>query len=147
MFDKEKFKNIIWDINLKKTASFTGTGLILYKTFDLLPIEPLLVTPIIKFPIDDEKKIINTMLDINQEECVFHDGFHLLNDKIELTHISYYFSTPINKFHKPKLQRGSRYRTAFYGSCLPNVLCTVVLGNDYDPIFFVNGKESFFDEF
>jgi hypothetical protein len=64
-----------------------------------------------------------------------------LSKKLELTHISQYFSTPIIEKLAVKNTFGSRYRTALYGSCIPNVLFTAVISKNYGLIIFEKGKE------
>ena len=147
MYNKYKLKKIINLINQNKDVSFSGTGLIIYENLHSLPIEPLINNNLIESDIIEDNDIAEQLLLINKKYCIYHDGFHLLNKNINLTHLSYYFSTPINKTFKPKLERGSRYRTAFYGSLLNDVLCTVIIGYSYEPIFFVKGKELSLDEF
>lgn len=147
MYNKYKLKKIINLINQNKDVSFSGTGLIIYENLHSLPIEPLINNNLIESDIIEDNDIAEQLLLINKKNCIYHDGFHLLNKNINLTHLSYYFSTPINKTFKPKLERGSRYRTAFYGSLLNDVLCTVIIGYSYEPIFFVKGKELSLDEF
>ncbi|MET3538976.1 hypothetical protein [Chryseobacterium limigenitum] len=147
MYNKYKLKKIINLINQNKDVSFSGTGLIIYENLHSLPIESLINNNLIESDIIEDNDIAEQLLLINKKNCIYHDGFHLLNKNINLTHLSYYFSTPINKTFKPKLERGSRYRTAFYGSLLNDVLCTVIIGYSYEPIFFVKGKELSLDEF
>ncbi|AZA92976.1 Uncharacterised protein [Chryseobacterium nakagawai] len=147
MYNKYKLKKIINLINENKDKSFSGTGLIIYENLPSLPVEPLINNNLIESDITDDNDIVKKLLLINKKSCIYHDGFHLLDKNINLTHLSYYFSTPINKTFKPKLERGSRYRTAFYGSLLDDVLCTVIIGYSYEPIFFVKGKELSLDEF
>lgn len=147
MYNKLKLKKIISLINQNKDTAFSGAGLIIYENLSSLPVEPLIHSNIVEPEVIDDNDIAEKLLLINQKSCIYHDGFHLLNRNINLTHLSYYFSTPINKILKPKLERGSRYRTAFYGSLLDDVLCTVIIGDFYDPIFFVKGQELSLNEF
>lgn len=147
MYNKYKLKKVISLINQNKNTSFNGTGLIIYENLCSLPVEPLIHDTLIESDITDDNTIVEKLLLVSQKNCIYHDGFHLLNKNINLTHLSYYFSTPINKTFKPKLEKGSRYRTAFYGSLLEDVLCTVIIGYSYEPIFFVKGKELSLDEF
>ncbi|WP_288457340.1 hypothetical protein [uncultured Chryseobacterium sp.] len=135
MYNNFKLKKIVEFINQNKGSTFSGTGLIVYENLPSLPVEPLINNTLIESNITEANGIAEKLLLINQRDCIYHDGFHLLNKNIDLTHLSYYFSTPINKILKPKLERGSRYRTAFYGSILDDVLCTVIIGDSYDPIF------------
>jgi len=146
--DKEKLKYIISEMNMRKNMSFSGIGLIVYKSLFSLSIEPIgQYRNQISLPIRSKSEIINTLLSISNENNEMHDGFHFLNSYIDLTHVSYYVSTLIDENIKPKLHKGSRYRTAFYSSLAENIACTVIIGKNYDPIIFDNGLEFNLNDF
>jgi hypothetical protein len=128
-------------VKLKSDNEFDGLGLIIYDNYVNLPVTPFNDERIIKLPIKDFNQIVDTLIKISNSTNEFHDGFHLISKEFHLTHTSNYFSTPIIK-NKIKIEEnyGSRYRTALYGSYLPNVLFTAVLSKNYGPIIFEKGK-------
>lgn len=48
---------------------------------------------------------------------------------------------------KPKKMKCSIYRTAFYGSMIENVICTISIGSNFEAFIFINGKEYTLDEY
>jgi DNA integrity scanning protein DisA with diadenylate cyclase activity len=135
------------DINKLKSKNFEGIGLIIYSDIKELPVVPMNTkNAIYDLPITEYDDILKTLIEISSSNSEFQDGFILLSKKLELTHISQYFSTPIIENLIVKNTFGSRYRTALYGSCLPNVLFTAVISKNYGLIIFENGKEIYVDK-
>lgn len=130
-----------------KSTDFTGLGLIIYKKLNNLPIESMNDNCILEKNSNDLKFIGDKLNSISCKENTYHDGFHLINQNFELTALSYYFSTPISKIFKPKRIKGSRYRTAFYGSLLDDILCTVSISSNFEVFIFINGNEFTLDEY
>lgn len=143
----KKLIEIIDLINFSKNTEFTGLGLIIYKILNYLPIEPMNENCFLENNLNESKLIANKLLDISRKEIKCHDGFHLINENIELTGLSYYFSTPISGTLKPLTGKGSRYRTAYYGSLLEDVLCTISISASFEVFIFVNGIEFTLDEY
>jgi hypothetical protein len=139
----EELLRILNEIDRLKNKDFTGLGLVVYDTDpSLLPISPLISAPDnLKVPISDTTEIVNFLLRISTAENLNHDGFHFLNNRLELTHISQYFSTPLVKDVHINLEHGSRYRTALYGSFINGIVACGVLSNNYPPSVFVKGEE------
>ncbi|SHE78158.1 hypothetical protein SAMN05444377_101230 [Flavobacterium fontis] len=133
-------KKLLSEVKSKSDNNFEGLGLIVYKDFVNLPIIPFNDEKCIRLPIKDFSVIVDTLLKISNCHNEFHDGFHLISKEFQLTHISNYFSTPIIEKIKIEKKYGSRYRTALYGSFLPNVLFTAVLSKNYGPIIFEKGR-------
>ena len=134
---------LLEDINLSRPSNFSGIGLLLYKkNSSQLPITSLNSQPFdIKLPIVHYDKILNTLLQVSITTSRYHDGFHLINEDFELTHISQFVSPPIKSPLNIKLFRGgSRYATSIYSSLLKNVIATGVLSLNYGPYVFVDGK-------
>lgn len=137
----EKLIQLLQQLNLERNDRFEGIGLIVYSSIEGMPISSIndatkkMGLPKGKFP-----EILSTLLDISTIDSDFHDGFHLISSKFELTHLCQYFSTPIIENLDIENLYGSRYRTALYGSFLPNVLFTAVLSKNYGPIIFQKGK-------
>ncbi|HNP31794.1 MAG TPA: hypothetical protein PKN96_00725 [Flavobacterium sp.] len=133
-------KKLLSEIKSKSDNNFEGLGLIVYEDCVNLPVTPFNDEKFIKLPIKEFNDVLDTLIKISNSKNEFHDGFHLLSKEFQLTHISNYFSTPIIEKVKIEKKYGSRYRTALYGSCLPNVLFTAVLSKNYGPIIFEKGK-------
>lgn len=142
-----KLIEIIDFITKSKSTDFTGLGLIIYKNIGSLPIESMNEKCILENKSIDTKFIGNKLKNISCKNSTCHDGFHLINQNFELTALSYYFSTPISKISKPTRIKGSRYRTAFYGSLLDDILCTVSISSNFEVFIFINGKEFTLDEY
>ena len=75
-------------------------------------------------------------------ESPYHDGFHLLDHHGSLTHIAQYFAPPIVS-RLPITEHpgsvGGRFWAARFGSCLPGVIATGVLTQNYGPLIFLDG--------
>lgn len=133
-------------INSSKT-DFTGLGIIVYEDKLDLPIESINDNCCVKNLIEESENISNFLIEISNKNNNCHDGFHLINNNFQLTDISFYFSTPIISNIKPKRKKGSRYRTAFYGSMLKNIICTISISSNFEAFIFINGKEFTLDEY
>ncbi|MEZ0129611.1 hypothetical protein AB9T88_07550 [Flavobacterium sp. LBUM151] len=143
----EKIIKLCTDLNNQKGAKFEGIGLVVYNNFECLPVIPLNdeKTPF-ALPLVNYENILKVLIEVSSSESIYQDGFHLLSKDLSLTHISQYFSTPIRKELKVQNNYGSRYRTALYGSLLPNVIYTIVISKDYGIVIFNDGKEVFAEE-
>lgn len=138
----KKIITLCHDINKLKTKNFEGIGLVVYSDIKELPVISMNIEKSsYDLPINSYDDILKTLIEISSSNSKFQDGFHLLSKEFKLTHISQYFSTPIIKNLIVANIFGSRYRTALYGSCLPNVLFTAVISKNYGLIIFENGKE------
>ncbi|MFH6988487.1 hypothetical protein ACHRVW_12150 [Flavobacterium collinsii] len=143
----EKIIKLCTDLNNQKGVKFEGIGLVVYNDFDDLPVIPLNEEKIpFILPLVDYEKILKVLIEVSSSESIYQDGFHLLSKDLALTHISQYFSTPIVKNIKVQNNYGSRYRTALYGSILPNIIYTIVISKDYGIVVFKDGKEVFSQE-
>jgi len=145
-----KNKKLIEIIDLiisSNTSDFTGLGIIVYEDKLGLPIESMNDNCCLKNLIEESENISNFLTEISNKSNDCHDGFHLINSDFQLTDISFYFSTPIISNIKPKKKKGSRYRTAFYGSMLKNIICTISISSNLEAYIFINGKEFTFDEY
>lgn len=137
----EKLNRLLTEIEYRKNNNFEGIGIVIYSSLKNLPISTINnATNILGLPREGLDDIINTLLYISSNESDFHDGFHLISSDFELTHLCQYFSTPIIENLHIDNHYGSRYRTALYGSFLPNVLYTAVLSKNYGPIIFQKGN-------
>lgn len=146
MKNKEIIKLLELIIN-SNYSDFTGLGIIIYKDKIGLPIESMNENCYLKKIINGTENISKYLLEISNRNIKCHDGFHLINHNFQLTDISYYFSTPIITNMRPKKMKGSRYRTAFYGSMIENIICTISIGSNFEAFIFINGKEYTLDEY
>lgn len=139
--DIATLSKLLTDIDKNRSKDFVGLGLIIYERFELLPITSLTSSSsFIQLPIADYSEVVKVLLLISEKNHPNHDGFHLLSTNFELTHLSQYFSTPIVNSAKINFQYGSRYRTALYGSYLPNIFACCIIGNNYGPLIFKQGE-------
>lgn len=143
----EKIIKLCTDLNNQKSVKFEGIGLVVYNDFEDLPVISLNDEKIpFMLPVVNYEDILKVLIEVSSSESIYQDGFHLLSKDISLTHISQYFSTPIIKELKVQNNYGSRYRTALYGSFLPNVIYAIVISKDYGIVVFKEGKEVFAQE-
>ena len=132
---------LLKDIELTKTSAFSGIGLVLYKTLTNLPFTPLKDLDHEGFlPLIPRDQILNFLSDASTVENKYHDGFHLLNENLELTHISQFLAPPIRPINI-KLEHGSRFTTALYTSTVAGIIACGVLSNNYSPTIFVDGRK------
>ena len=139
MKSAQNLLQLLIDINIRKGNHFSGLGLVMYKSIDNLPISPLKkIAEMIQLPIKPYDLVIDFLIDVSNSNNKYHDGFHLLNENLELTHIAQYIAPPIVKTILDE-EHGSRYRTAIYTSLISDVAACGVLSKNYPPTVFVNG--------
>lgn len=137
--------HILQNIWQQKKSSFSGLGIILYKTLEKIPVFPLRDSyENLILPVYGLSNIELVLKNVSEKSSVYHDGFHLISANISLTHVAQYFSPPI--IENLAIQRrnelfGCRYRSAQFGSCLSGVIATAVVSNSYGCILFVDGLE------
>lgn len=103
---------LLKEIESKTSKNFSGLGLVIYKKMNNLPIASLKsIDSDIHLPIISRSEIITFLSNTSTNNNKYHDGFHLLNENLELTHISQYISPPIDKKIKTLTMYGSRYMT------------------------------------
>jgi hypothetical protein len=130
------------EIYLRRGGDFSGLGIIFYKTLSSLPIASLKnIDSKLHLPLVSRTEVTDFLVSASSNNNKYHDGFHLLNERLELTHISQFVSPPIIHNVNIQTEYGSRYRTAVYTSMLPNVIACGVLSNNYAPTILVNGVE------
>jgi hypothetical protein len=136
------FKTIILEVHKEAGILFSGLGLILYEDFHGIPLSPLRSSNPegLIFPVKGIGNIVKAIHSLNVKNSFYHDGFHLISKQIELTYVCQYFSPPIQTNVSIDYTKGGRFRAAQYGSCLQNVFATAVIGEEYGPFIFINGK-------
>lgn len=83
---------------------------------------------------------------LSNDRRKYHDGFHILNKKRELTHVAQYFSPPIVKetsFDRSRLV-GGRFVAALFGSSISGVDMTGIVSDGHGLSIFKGGKEVYF---
>lgn len=133
--------NLLKYISNTHTADFAGTGLVMYRELDALPMysmRPELQT--LAFGTTGERIVASASL-----QSPHHDGFHLLTHELELTHSWQYLAPPIvHSVVVPTAAHvGARYLTALFASRLPSVIATAIVGADKRSTVFVRGTTVF----
>lgn len=134
-------KSLLLQIASHVDADFSGLGIIVWDGVAAMPIHPM------RDGLPDSMRHSSTLevlTAISRESSDFHDGFHVLNQSLQLTQASVYFSPAIvPDLVVPAHARtfGGRYLAAVFGSCLQGVLCTGVLSRSYGPYVFRHGRE------
>lgn len=120
---------------------FCGFGAVLYSDFDALPVLPLCPKQVINI----EKCLVEQLAHASLYSNPCHDGFHLISDKLVLTHTNQYFAPPLpsNKavYADPIRHHGARYVSAQIGSTMLCVYCTGIVSEKDDLVVFKNGRE------
>lgn len=140
--DIATIRRLLQDIYKYRNQGFRGLGIVIYKDINTLPfISFRKGNSKINLPIRNYESIVESLVVVSRDSNPYHDGFHLISMEMELTHLSVYLSTPIILDAEIKHSYGSRYRTALYGSYLPSVYATAIIGDSYGPIIFKDGIE------
>ncbi len=135
------FIQILRECTERRTSDFAGVGVILYSSLEALPIFSLR---------DQEPEVIDsspatTLALISSRKCSFHDGFHLMNHNLKLTHYSQYFSPPVveSVVIEKRNAVGGRYVAAAFGSTIKGVLLCGVVSTDLTLSVLQEGREVF----
>lgn len=120
---------------------FCGLGVIIYSNIKDLPILPLCPNQ----AIEKGKELVEQLALASFYSNPCHDGFHLISDKLELTHKNQYFAPQIpaqkDAFDFGLMNRGARYMSAQIGSLIPSVCCIGIFSNRDGLVVFQDGKE------
>ncbi len=119
---------------------YCGIGAVLYSDFNGLPVLPLCP----KQKINMEHSLAEQLAYASLYSNPCHDGFHLISDKLLLTHTNQYFAPPL-PFDKavyadPIHHHGARYVSAQIGSLMSCVYCTGIISEKDDLVVFINGR-------
>ncbi len=118
---------------------FSGLGLLICSDTTKIPIYPLYRSTVHLCGTD----LFEQLSELSSLQNTHHDGFHVISQKLEITHIAQYFypnpvlgmSIDANKHY------GARYFVAKIGSTIPEVLYSAVVGTSYGVCIFKNGQE------
>lgn len=125
-------------------SGFSGAGILVSDKPEVLPLLPLRSLP----PSGANRPVAEVLAELCQNASPFHDGFHVLSSRGELTLFSQYFSPPIQQEIPVNRSKriGSRYMAALFGSALPAVQLIGTCSKDSGLAVFRDGKEIFFEE-
>ncbi|MBW8360969.1 MAG: hypothetical protein K0M56_02140 [Kaistella sp.] len=134
------FKELLIELSRLQTSNFPGIGLVLYSSLDNLDFILMKDNSILsKMAV----KGISELIKFFTENCLqnghYHDGFHLINENLELTHVSTFIAPKIDNNILVVNEFGSRYRTAIYSSTCPGIIATGIIGQSYGPFIFQEG--------
>lgn len=141
---KDRLRNILFEVHHNSGADFSGVGLILYKDICNIPIFPLRQTD----PQFDVKDLVQKLINISRLDSEYHDGFHMVSEYFELTHIAQYFSPSIISDVEVNRTKkiGGRYMAALFGSKINGVMLTGVVTKGSGLTIFEDGREIYFEE-
>jgi hypothetical protein len=141
---KGRLRNVLFEVHKNSGADFSGVGLILYKDICNIPIFPLRQAE----PQFITNSLVRKLVDISRLASEYHDGFHMVSESFELTHIAQYFSPTIIadiKVNRTK-QIGGRYMAALFGSKINGVILTGIVTKGSGLTIFEDGREIYFEE-
>ncbi len=123
------------------TDEFCGLGIVIYTDLDDLPVWPLCPHQ----EIDSGKGLVELLAHASLYSNPCHDGFHLVSDRLELTHINQYFAPPLpvdkEVLEAGRSNRGARYMSAQIGSLIKSIRCTGIFSDRDGLVIFQAGKE------
>lgn len=136
---KEELYKALSKIYENAEESFSGLGVLVYSDINKLPISPLYGNRLVLPKYD----LYEDLTELSNYENIHHDGFHLISEKLKVTHISqYFYPAPIAGVTlDPNMGYGARYFVAKIGSALPGVIFSAVVGKKYGVQLFENGDE------
>lgn len=108
-----------------KNPYFSGAGFVLYKNLETLStyhcnlINDKKNLPLLKL---GSQSLTNYLSKISSYKHPYHDGFHFINHKGQLTHVAQFFSPPVNDAVIRIPGQGARTFCAQCGSIIDGVL-------------------------
>jgi hypothetical protein len=140
----ERLRDTLRGVIRRRTADFSGIGLIVSDTPELLPLFPLSQT----MNSSDAEDIVSCLAAISARQSEHHDGFHVISSTWRLTRVAQYFSPPI--IPDAQIDRskrfGGRYLAALFGSGIPGVLASGIASEGFGIAVFRGGRETFFED-
>lgn len=141
---QDEFKSLLREVRFNSHPDFSGIGIVVCDCPPNLPIISLRdTTP------NMAGSVVQVLSRLSTYKSKYHDGFHVLNKKGELTHIAQYFSPPIVQeacFDKSRLV-GGRFVAALFGSAIPSVIMIGIASEGHGISIFNNGQEVHFEVF
>ena len=139
----DELRNVIWQVQTAAGSNFSGLGLLVCDTPEVLPILPLRHFSILQ----DERDLIASLVAISNADSEYHDGFHIVSSDWRLNRVSQYFSPPIidNAIIDRSKIFGGRYIAALFGSAIPSVQLTGIASRRFGIAIFKGGAERYFE--
>jgi hypothetical protein len=140
------FPTLLLDqVNLWKTDSFTGVGVVFYSELKELPSAALGndATPKPWLPVSGADAIARTLADVSNSASPWHDGFHMIDIRSQtLTHLSQFLAPPLHSLeHLPKARpSGARQMTALISSMIEGIDYVGVLSTSGEIVVYQNGQ-------
>ncbi|MCA6969766.1 diadenylate cyclase [Pectobacterium carotovorum] len=141
---KELLYELLHDIwKISSHSDFSGIGVIICNDTKNLSITNLRDTN----PIQNGSTI-DLLSDISSKENKYHDGFHILDELGNITHIAQYFSPQVipNIWFDRSRFVGGRFVAALYGSFIEEIKFTGIVSEGGRLSIFENGKETHYEE-
>ena len=140
---QDEFRNLLYTVAVSSNTDFSGTGVVVCDCPNHLPIVSLRDSPL-----EISGSVVQVLSEISIHKSKYHDGFHILNKKGELTHVAQYFSPPIvqNAYFDRSRHVGGRFVAALFGSNISNVVMTGIVSERRRLSIFKSGKEIHFEE-
>ncbi|MBN8428302.1 MAG: hypothetical protein J0L65_12630 [Xanthomonadales bacterium] len=130
--------SLIRRVDSRRIPGFSGMGLIVYDSLVHLPCLPMAEQE--KYEGMDE--VAGLLAEYSRRQDVHHDGFHLLDRHLRLTHAAQYIAPPIVErlLWQPETPFGARTMTALLASCVEGVLLTASVSSDHSVRLFRAGE-------
>src|SRR5258707_8371080 len=130
----ELLRNMLRNVQRLATPNFSGVGLIICDSPEILPIMPLLNVS----EIPDEGDLVSHLTAISSWQSEYHDGFHVVSSAWRLTRVAQYFSPPIvSDADIDRSKRfGGRYLAALFGSAIPEVRLSGIASDGFGIAIF-----------
>lgn len=141
---QNEFKDLLYSIGANPVKDFSGIGVIVCDSTSYLPIVSLRDN----YP-NTEGSSSHVLSEISSLKSKYHDGFHVINTKGELTHVAQYFSPPIVDeilIDKSRIV-GGRFIAALFGSVLEGVIMIGIVSKNRKASIFIDGKEVYFEDY
>jgi len=138
-----KLRTLLWQVHNAAGDDFTGVGILVCDTPDILPILPLRPVSTLSCGMD----LVGSLAAISVRDSEYHDGFHIVSSDWRLTRVSQYFSPPIladARIDRTKVF-GGRYIAALFGSAIHGVQLAGIASRDFGIAVFENGSERLFE--
>jgi len=118
-------------VSIGLNEDFTGIGIIIVNDdASNLPIAPLVDNFDTIERYCDEDSIVEFLFRVSRKDDKFHDGFHVVSNKLGLIKASQFFSPPIPmEFKHTVFNVGSRQRAAQYGSLCEGVSSIITISH------------------
>ncbi|MEZ5455916.1 MAG: hypothetical protein R3F04_07360 [Lysobacteraceae bacterium] len=129
--------SLIRRVDSRRIATFSGLGLIVYESLRNLPCLPMAA-----HAAHAGHDAAAVLAEYSRRQDVHHDGFHLLDCHLQLTHAAQYIAPPVVERLRwqPDTPVGARTMTALLASCVEGVLLTASVSSDHSVRLFRTGE-------